>query len=291
LGRPANGPGRVYLWCPVGEREASIRRAIACFREALRFWTATAAPHRYAGAQYHLGMAYMMPSVNQPVNLWQAVARLGAASDALLTLEIGKTRLSAEALRLDVPSPATIPDAVWTVFEEAGQTIRAIQSSGIAGLREAGPHLVDKYALRQRVARAADAALDAAIERVRESAPDFLKAMDLAAIQDLLPDERTALVTFTVTRFGSIGCVMHRGPDEAVRVVDVPTFTETQSIRLLGYTDPSEGRTVGLPDSESARIQTRDLSPILIIGPLLPSQGHRFDFRGLNRLDQGVSLV
>src|SRR6266704_2278914 len=50
--------GNTFSQLLTGDRRANLRRAIACYQEALRFWTPDAAPHEYATIQNNLGLAY-----------------------------------------------------------------------------------------------------------------------------------------------------------------------------------------------------------------------------------------
>jgi tetratricopeptide (TPR) repeat protein len=57
-----------------GDREAKLAQAIECFTEALRVFTADAAPHVYPVAQANLGIAYAgLPTGDRAVNLARAI--------------------------------------------------------------------------------------------------------------------------------------------------------------------------------------------------------------------------
>ena len=161
-----------------------------------------------------------------------AAARLGNAAEALLILERGKTRLLTEALRLRVPRPKDVPDEVWTAFEQAGAAVRVVQSRDTAMPGE-GRDPVQAYATRIQNAQSASAALDAAVERVRAHAPNFLRAIDWPTLQALLPDEHTVLLAFCMTDQRSLGFVLSHASGEPVRVVDVPNFTQADLNSLL----------------------------------------------------------
>ena len=51
--------GSAYADLPTGDRAANLARAIDCYTEALRFYTAQAAPYEYAKTQNNLGTAYL----------------------------------------------------------------------------------------------------------------------------------------------------------------------------------------------------------------------------------------
>ena len=61
---------------PVGDRAATLRKAIACYEQALRFRTPEAAPFDYAMTQTNLGTDYYsLPVGDRAANLQQAIAR------------------------------------------------------------------------------------------------------------------------------------------------------------------------------------------------------------------------
>jgi CHAT domain-containing protein/tetratricopeptide (TPR) repeat protein len=173
-----------------------------------------------------------------------ATARLRQASEALLTFERGKTRLLAEALRLHISRPASVPDKAWTAFEQAGAMVRTVQSGdSVPPGEEHDP--VRAYTAREQAALKADTALDAAIKRIRRYAPGFLKDLDLSTILDLLPDKRTALVAFCITDQGSMGFVVSHNQSEAVQIVDVPCFCQADLRRLLFAELDEQGQMTG----------------------------------------------
>jgi tetratricopeptide (TPR) repeat protein len=53
-----NNLGNAYLSLPTGDRADNLQRAIACYQEALRFYTPEAAPLDYAMTQNNLGNVY-----------------------------------------------------------------------------------------------------------------------------------------------------------------------------------------------------------------------------------------
>jgi CHAT domain-containing protein/tetratricopeptide (TPR) repeat protein len=173
-----------------------------------------------------------------------ATARLRQASEALLTFERGKTRLLAEALRLHVSRPTSVPDKAWTAFEQAGAMVRTVQSGdSVLPGEEHDP--VRAYTAREQAALEADTALDAAIKRIRRYAPGFLKDLDLSTVLDLLPDKRTALVAFCITDQGSVGFVVSQNQSEAVQIVDVPCFCQADLRRLLFAELDEQGQMTG----------------------------------------------
>ena len=53
-----NDLGIAYAQLTTGDRGANLAQAIACYQQALRFWTSETAPFEYARTQYNLGNSY-----------------------------------------------------------------------------------------------------------------------------------------------------------------------------------------------------------------------------------------
>jgi tetratricopeptide (TPR) repeat protein len=274
-----NNLGNTYSNLPTGDQGANLTQAITCFKEALCFRTPETAPGdcritnrnlanlyfrqqdwdsalaAYRAAMdagerlYRAGLSTESKAteVARNADLYRhtafATARLGNTGEALLTLERGKTRLLAEALRLRVPRPIGVPDDAWTAFEQAGAAVHAAQFRDTAMSREERDP-VQAYNARIQNAKAANATLDAAIEQVRTHAPDFLRAIDLPTLQALIPDEHTALVTFCITDQGSMVFVLSHASSEPVQMIEVPNFTQTYLDSLLIERD-TEGKPNG----------------------------------------------
>lgn len=273
--------GTAYRDLPTGNREENQRKAIKCYQEALCVQTPEVDPfacrvtsHNLADLHlakgdwlaaldayrsainageriYQAGLSYMSKATEMAVNteIYRhaafTAAYLGKTTEALLILERGKTRLLVEALRLRIPQPANVPDAVWANFEQAGVRLRAVYTGDrVLPGQELGS--AQFYTTREREVRAANTALDVAIKQVRQYAPDFLEELDHSTLGALLPDEYTALVAFCVTDQGSMGIVVDSSRNENVRIVDVPGFTQTDLNRLLfGELDGREPRIDG----------------------------------------------
>jgi tetratricopeptide (TPR) repeat protein len=260
------------------DRQNNLVRAVACYREALRVWTLEAAPSEYRKTNQNLADLYFAQeewdaalsayraAINAGELLYRAglsaeskkaevaenatlyrhaafaAARCRQSTDALLLLERGKTRLLTETLRLRISRPINIPDEVWTTFEDAKTTVRAIQSEEkIFSDKEHDP--VQAYAVREQAAQAASAALGTAIEMVREYAQDFLKEINPSTILTLLPDESIALVAFCITEQGSMSFIISQNDDQVVQMVDIPTFTRSDLRTLLVERD-TDGRII-----------------------------------------------
>jgi tetratricopeptide (TPR) repeat protein len=75
-----NNLGEAYRQLPGGDREANLRRAIACYEAALQVYTREAFPMQWAGTQNNLGIAYSdLPGGDREANLRQAIACYEAA--------------------------------------------------------------------------------------------------------------------------------------------------------------------------------------------------------------------
>ena len=167
-----------------------------------------------------------------------AAARCGHATQALLILEQGKTRLLAEALHLQVRRPAAVPDEVWAAFEDARALIRTeVFENRSTDMPNEKGDLIEVYRAHEQTVRSARIALDASIERIRIYDKGFLRSINLATIQDQLPDERTVFVAFCITDKGCISLVVRKCDD--VQGVEVPNFTQTELRRL--FSDWLEG--------------------------------------------------
>ena len=268
-----------YRELPTGDRAANLAQAIQCLQEALRFYTPEAEPfacrrttrnlaHLYfaqgawdealrayrvamnVGEQlYRVGLSTTSKAaeVSENAALYPhaafAAVRCGETAQALLILERGKTRLLTEALRLRVRRPPHVPDEIWNMFEQAGTAVRAEQAEKTLMVAEVR-NPVQAYEAHVQAARAANAALDAAIEHVRTYAPHFLEAIDLPTIKAQLSDKQTALIAFCITEQGSMGFIVSRHDKEDIQVVEVPTFTQTDLRRLFAELD-ADGRPIG----------------------------------------------
>jgi CHAT domain-containing protein/tetratricopeptide (TPR) repeat protein len=270
--------GNAYMELPTGDRAANLAQAIGCYQQALRFLTPEAAPlecrrtnrnladlyftqgawqaalDAYQAAieagerLYRAGLSAASKSSEIAANVSLnhraafAAARCGKPTQALLILERGKTRLLAESLRLQVPRPANVPDEVWAAFEQAGANIRAAQAGATT---QSGEELtpVEAYEARVQAARAANAALDEAIGKVRTYAPHFLEAIDLPTVEAQLADRQTALIAFCITEQGSIGFVVSQH-DQEIQIIEMPTFTQTDLKRLIAEWD-ADGQPTG----------------------------------------------
>jgi len=70
-----NNLGNAYADLPTGDRGANLGRAIACYEQALKVYTAEAAPLDYAGTQNNLGNACAdLPTGERGANLGRAIA-------------------------------------------------------------------------------------------------------------------------------------------------------------------------------------------------------------------------
>ena len=274
-----NNLGLAYGDLPTGDRAANLAQAIGCYQQALRFYTPEAQPFEcrlttrnlaqlyfaqgawdealrayrvamHIGEQmYRVGLSTTSKAaeVSESAALYPhaafAAVRCGETAQALLILERGKTRLLTEALRLRVRRPPHVPDEIWSAFEQAGAAVHAEQAEKTLVVAQARDP-VQAYEAHVQAARAATAALDAAIAHVRTYAPHFLVAIDLATVKAQLPDKQTALIAFCITEQGSMGFVVSQHDQEEVQAVEVPTFTQTDVRRLFAEWD-ADGRLIG----------------------------------------------
>jgi CHAT domain-containing protein len=271
--------GIAYYHLPTGNHDFNIAQAAACYQEALRFLSPETSPYQYRQTSGHLANLYFakgewsaalrayqaaidvgerlyrvgllteskLAEIADNSSLYRnaafAAARCGKNILALLILEQGKTLLLAEALRLRVPRPKNVPDEVWNAFEQAGADLRiALSGNTLIVRREQDP--VQIYKARMQAAQSANTRMETVIEQVRMYAPHFLKALDLPAIQGLLPDHHTAMINFCITEQGSVGFIVSPHYDQNVQVVEITTFTEDDLGHLL-FGESDNGRSVG----------------------------------------------
>ena len=271
--------GKAYSELPTGDRTANVAQAIACYQEALRFCTPEAEPFECRRTNNNLADLYFaqrdwddaLSAYRTAMDVGERLYRAGLSSEskatevaantalypraafaavrrrqvaeALLILEQGKTRLLTEALRLRVPRPPYVPDEIWSAFEQAGTAVRAQQAEKTLMAGEARDP-VRAYEAHVQAARAANAALDEAIEHVRTYTPHFLAAIDLSTIEAQLSDEQTALIVFCITEQGSMGFIVSQHDQEGAQMVEAPTFTRTDVRRLFAEWD-ADGRPTG----------------------------------------------
>ena len=274
-----NNLGLAYSDLLTGDRAANLAQAISYYRQALHFQTPEAEPfecrkttrnlaHLYftqeawdealaayrvamhVGEQmYRVGLSTTskIAEVAENAALYPyaafAAVHCGETAEALLILERGKTRLLTEALRLRVRRPPHVPDEIWRTFEQAGTAVHAEQAEKALIVAEARDP-VQAYEAHVQAVQAANAALDAAIAHVQTYALHFLGETDLATVKAQLLDEQTALIAFSITEQGSMGFVVSQHDQEAVQVVEVPTFTQTDVRRLFAEWD-TDGRLSG----------------------------------------------
>ena len=271
--------GTAYRELPTGDRVANLAQAIGCFQMALRFYTPEAEPfecrrtthnlaHLYftqgawdaaldayrvamdVGEQlYRVGLTTTSKAaeVSENTALYPyaafAAVRCGESAEALLILERGKSRLLTEALRLRVRRPSQVPDEIWSTFEQAGTAVRAEQAEKPLMVAQARDP-VQAYEAHVQATRAANAALDEAIEHVRTYAPQFLEEIDPLTIKAQLLEKQTALIAFCITEQGSMGFVVSQHDQEKVQVVEVPNFTQTDLHHLFAEWD-TDGQLIG----------------------------------------------
>ena len=220
LRRDPEQPGRRLLELPTGDRAANLARAIGCYTEALRFYTAEATPLDYAMTQNNLGTAYAeLPSGDRAANLARAIdcytealrfctaeaAPAGAASrPAASVMSISNRaggrrhtppspRPSAPAsssTRPPAPKPAGRPsseaagDAVAAdayCLARLGQLAEAVQRLEAGRARALGEALARDRAALQEASEADRAAFVAAADRIKALEAEGRRGQDTEA--------------------------------------------------------------------------------------------------------------
>ena len=121
-----NNLGNAYWALPTGDRAANLQQAIQCYQEALRVYTAGAAPLDYAATQNNLGTAYLrLPTGDRAANLAQAIRcyrealRFRTAEAAPLDYAMTQNNLGTAYLRLPTGDRAANLQKAIQCYQEA----------------------------------------------------------------------------------------------------------------------------------------------------------------------------
>lgn len=276
-----NNLGHAYGNLPSDAYRENIPSAIDCYRNALRFQTPETAPADCRKTSRNLADLYFtegaweaalsayQTAVAAGKRLYEAGLFLegkaveiaqnatlyhnaafsavccGKKDEALRILENGKTQLLKEALRVRVPRPANVPDEDWCKFEQTQKEVRKNQADEINEINQRSDRMQASLHTAMngvQVAHAAKDAADKAIRQVRRSAPGFLEEMSIQAIQNVVSDETTSLLTFCITKQGSFGFIVSQGD---IQVVDIRKFTQADLRRLFVEWDAHGGAVGG----------------------------------------------
>jgi CHAT domain-containing protein/tetratricopeptide (TPR) repeat protein len=173
------------------------------------------------------------------------LVRLGRPSEALLRLELGRTRLLGEALALADAEIAALPVTDQAAIHTARQSIRELE----AQMRPT-PQALNPRGNREVVEslRRARGALRDIVGKIRGQRPDFMRAgLGLKELLGLIP-EGGALVSFAITSRGStVFVVPHGATDvtaEHVVEIDSGSYEALRSV-LRGGPDKSQSGWIG----------------------------------------------
>jgi len=231
--------GLAYLLLS-SDRQKNVKEAIECFDEALQIYSPEKTPLEYADVQNNLGNAYQcVLTENYQENLQKAIA------------------CYQEALRFQTPennphsNRKSNRNLALLFFKqrEWDLALSAYHKAVLAGERIYREGLIEEskeIEVAENVLLYRNAAFSAAqlgyltealliLEKGKTrllaeslilltSQPD--KEIDLLSIQALIPDEQTALVTFCITSQGSLGIVVLKSSEEAVRTVGLERANE-----------------------------------------------------------------
>jgi CHAT domain-containing protein len=154
----------------------------------------------------------VIASANIYRNATLAAFRSGLITEALLTLEGGKTRLLDEALRLKMKQPSGVPNEDWIKYEQAAE--KYLTATKLSDSKKVN-------AQKEKEVQKALEEIDTAVKVVKMYNPEFQKKLDIYDILSIL-DEETALMTFCITDEGSIGSIVSRS--RGVKSFDIPEF-------------------------------------------------------------------
>jgi tetratricopeptide (TPR) repeat protein len=134
--------GNAYSELPTGDRGENLRRAIACYENALRVYTETEFPYDWASTQHNLGNAYSeLPTGDRSENLRRAIAcyenalRVYTETEFPYNWAMTQNNLGvALAYLADETGDARLLDSARACFEAAARGFEA------AGLNEQAAH-------------------------------------------------------------------------------------------------------------------------------------------------------
>jgi CHAT domain-containing protein len=159
-----------------------------------------------------------------------ALAKSGRTSEAVWMLDSGKARMLVEDMRMYAARPENVSDDVWARYVTASYLCRQTDWEVAHGVVEY-EHIVAKSDSRRH-------ALDDAIGGVRQTAPSFLLMAADAVIKRHILDDRTAIITFCCTTYGSVVFVLSSARTD---MVDVPEFTRHSLVALIARYPDKDG--------------------------------------------------
>lgn len=262
-----------------GDRDSNLQCAVNYCNEALKFFDVVTNPYDYRSINRNLALLHFarrdrtsaLTAFNDAMKAGEVIYRAclsreskeselaknavlypsaalasaltQGAAKALIVLESGKTRLLAEALRLKMTRPKSVPDDAWSAFETAGVTFRAAYSSGPSEPDDYQYAVEEAYDARRKAIKEANVALEAAVATIRNYDPKFLAEIEIADIQNLLTEKNTVLVAFCVTNQGSMAFLVTGATNAAVKAVPIHEFdSKTLKTLLWGIHDePASG--------------------------------------------------
>ena len=158
-----------------------------------------------------------------------AACRLGLIEEALLILELGKTRLLSEALRLKMKNPEGVPKEKWGKYEDAAEKYRTATKLSSW----------NNSAQREEKAQEALNELNNAVKIIQRYNQEFQKELEISDILSIV-DNETALLTFCIADKGSMGFVVTES--NGIQSVDISGF-KTEDLNSLLFKSGEQGIT------------------------------------------------
>jgi CHAT domain-containing protein len=191
-------------------------KALKCYRDAIKagdllYWSGLSAESKKVEVKNNSHIYR---------NASMVACSLGFASEALLILEKGKTRLHTETLRLKMKKPKGILNKDWMKYEESAEKYRTV-------LRF---FYKEEFAQREKEVKKALEDLQSSIKIIQMYDPKFQNELDILDILSI-PNKDTALLTFCITDKGSIGFIISESC--GVQSVNIPSFKEKDLVNLL----------------------------------------------------------
>jgi len=279
-GETMNNLGGAYSSCIRGDRAKNIKKAIECYKQALEVRTRDTMPLEHQKTQHNLGNLCMnkhrwteaekaftgllaaneilykaaaLPESRQSElrEVRGMAARMaytlikskmpepmpGDMEKAVEVLEQNRARWLSEALSMKSGKPETVPKAVWNDFDNRRKAYNELlNESRVPEDTPSRRTFLELGAAMRKTSKE----LDAALEKVREHAPEFMPAPNFSQIRAAVSSPSEALIYFAVTPVGSVAFIVG-SHDEPVTPVWLDDLKEDKLFEeLRGSADDSQ---------------------------------------------------
>ncbi len=267
-----NNLGIAYTLCKGKNTRKNLNKAEECFKQALRYRSEEVTPYQFRRSKINLGNVYFLRKdwqnallcfeeavkisdklyesglsidskeieVNTDGFIYHKAAfsafQLCDSAKAFYLLEKGRARILEESLKTEFPRPLNVTESIWNEYLDALRTLQNSLTKDVTIKGNFKSH-IEAYDLRERSAILARKELEKSIQEVRKYSPEFLKpSSDQLEFNKLLPSKTSAIITFCITGYGTVGFISCQGKENLYSVY-LPKFTEDSLIKLLATFD------------------------------------------------------